>query len=260
MKSRSRTLINIATAWVLAFFVAVTCQVASAATENLGQSTWVVTMEGHYLTWILRISQVDSGGQFVGTYDGTLNNDAKRPISGSVSHDSGQTILTYTTPSGTPVSVTRQPDGNFSGIFTNKKGVQKRTTLRLIQEAEIPSLAEEEKRRQAQQIIPPKEDVPASCAFFGGAWQGQWNTSGYGVLHLWVEDINQACRATIRYSDKPMRGKTGIPVQMESNGSFSFVCNQATGGTCVVSKSGNDVYVNYTNPQGGKNGAALTKQ
>jgi hypothetical protein len=259
MKSRSR--INIA-AWTLAFFVTMICQVAGAATENLGRSTWVVTMEGHHLTWILRIPQVDNGQLVGATYDGTLNslNNDKRPITGSVSYDGGQTILTYTTPSGSPVSVIRQSDGNFSGTFTNKKGVQKRTTLRLIQEAEIPSLVEAEKRQQAQQIIPPKEDAPAACAFFGGAWQGRWNTSGYGVLYLWVEDIDQACRATIRYSDKPMRGKTGISVQMESNGSFSFVCNQATGGTCVVSKSGSDAYVNYTNPQGGRNGATLTRQ
>jgi hypothetical protein len=168
MKSRSR--INIA-AWTLAFFVTMICQVAGAATENLGRSTWVVTMEGHHLTWILRIPQVDNGQLVGATYDGTLNslNNDKRPITGSVSYDGGQTILTYTTPSGSPVSVIRQSDGNFSGTFTNKKGVQKKEPLfGSFKKLKFPSLVEAEKRQQAQQIIPPKEDAPAACAFFGG--------------------------------------------------------------------------------------------
>ncbi len=222
----------------------------------LAPSVWLVSMEGHYLTWILRIPQTDAatGNMIDATYSNTVDDATRRPISGSVS----ATIVTYTTPSGATVTVTQHPDGSFIGTLISKKGGAKKVAMRAISETEIPGITAAEREAQARKAIaPPTADVPAACAQFSGEWQGQWSTGGYGLLYLWVEKIEPNCMATIRYSDKPKRGKTTLDVQIE-DGKFSFVCNQSTGGTCVISRNGDGLYANYSNPQGGRNNAALT--
>ncbi len=226
-------------------------------------SIWLVSMEGHYLTWILRIAQVDPSGQLIGaTYSNTLNDAERRPINGSVSTAEEKVVLTYVTPSGTPITFTRQPDGSFVGSFTNKKGLQKTAGMKPVSETDIPGIAAAERQSQTQEaIVQPGADVPLACAFFSGEWQGTWSVSGYGQLFLWVEAIDKNCNAKIRYSDKPIRGKSSLNVEMQKdNGSFSFVCNQSTGGTCVITRKGEGAYVNYSNPQGGRNGAYLEKK
>jgi len=245
-------------------FISLFCSTVVFGTEGSfpTPSTWLVSMEGHYLTWVLKIPEIDASGKLVGaTYSKTLDlGNSERPINGSVSVTGGKFDITYTTPSDTLITLTRQPDGSFFGGFLNKKGLQKTASMRRVSAEDISNIATTERERQAQEaIIPPGADVPRACAFFSGEWEGSWNVSGYGQFFLWVEAIDKNCYAKIRYSDKPIRGKTSLNIHMEDE-RFSFVCNQNTGGTCVVTQKGEGIYVSYSNQQGGRNGAYLEKR
>jgi len=43
------------------------------------------------------------------------------------------------------------------------------------------------------------------------------------------------------------------------NGQLSFICNRRTGGTCIFTRVGDDLWASYSNPVGGKNRAVFKR-
>lgn len=254
---------------LIAVFFLLFCQLTLAEQNSSAieaPSLWAVSVQGHYITWDLDITKIEPGGEFQGTYGITLHT-RKKDISGRVITEGATTTLSYKTQNGYPVTATRNPDGSYTGTLVNDKGESRSVTIVRITKADIPEMIKAQaKIRREKNVTPPAPDVPIVCARYSGEWKGRWSVGGYGDFWLWVSSIDSGCKANILYSSYPF---PDIPrtVQMDpKDGSFSFVCNNSTGGTCVATiVSGNEngpgnIYITYSNSQGGKNNANLTKQ
>jgi hypothetical protein len=112
-------------------------------------------------------------------------------------------------------------------------------------------------QKAAETITPPAADAPESCASFRGKWTGIW---GYGIgqASLWVTSVDANCVAKIAYIGNP-----GAPTSYETveikNGILEWVCNRFSGGVCVLSRHGHELWARYANPVGGINDAVFKK-
>ena len=89
-------------------------------------------------------------------------------------------------------------------------------------------------------------ETASKCGASEGIWEGKWSQGNIGIMTLLLDDISSQCSALVRY------GTVKETVKL-IDGAFSFKCNTTTGGTCSFRPKGKELWVAYTNPQGGSN-------
>jgi hypothetical protein len=113
-------------------------------------------------------------------------------------------------------------------------------------------------QRLANAVVRPGADVPAGCAAFFGVWSGTWSQGNFGAQWLRVAGVDSGCVARYSY-----RGSNTVPGSYEvkeiKDEKLSFVCNPSTGGTCIFSLHGDELWGSYSNPSGGTNSGVFRK-
>ncbi len=170
---------------------------------------------------------------------------------------SGQEIkLLLTTQANSQIAATRTAAGIFEGTFTTKNGVSKPIRIERTSEGELEATVEAANAiRAAGLIVKPGPDVSAEYAAFSGQWTGTWGY-GRGQNWLWIVSIDRGCTAkyALLSNASPPRGFSTAEIK---GGELSFLCNRSTGGTCVFSRKGDELWASYSNPAGGINNAVF---
>ena len=160
------------------------------------------------------------------------------------------------------VLVLKRPDGGttsfelsgdaINATYSGPSGIN-RATLRKI-DADPAALARvDAELRAARAMVPLAADLPPACAAFHGQWVGSWSQGSDSYLRVVeVKMVGDKCTARYSYSSSknPLPARDTAEVARDA---MSFICNSATGGTCVFVRDGAVLRVSYTNPSGGTN-------
>ncbi len=113
-------------------------------------------------------------------------------------------------------------------------------------------------QQSAAAIIRPGADVPVGCASFFGVWTGTWSQGNFGEQWLRVAGVDSACVARYSYRDSNVVPRS-YEVKEIKDERLSFVCNPSTGGTCIFSLHGDELWGSYSNASGGTNSGVFRK-
>ena len=148
------------------------------------------------------------------------------PTKVSASAASSPLKMEVTTAAGTVMSFTESSPTTLTGTFTARSASGALSGIKFA----------------------PKQnsEVAAKCGASEGVWEGKWSQGNIGVMTLWLGEVASDCSAVVRYG----RVKESVAI---NGGAFSFKCNPTTGGTCNFKPQGKELWVTYSNPQGGTN-------
>ena len=167
--------------------------------ENELIASWLVSVEGESRQRILKITDA------VKKTDGTFLLDAaygyadggQTPIHAEATQSDQQHKLSLTTQANTKIVTNETPNGTFTGTFTLKNGVAKGVTITRLTGGELQTVIAAAKNARALAVmVPPKADVPESCAAFFGGWVGTWR-GVLGTNYLWIAEIDSDCSAKV---------------------------------------------------------------
>lgn len=222
-------------------------------------SLWLVTVEGVNRTRTMTIKEISQKSDGIFALNATfgLSDGKQTTIEAEINQTTQGHRLELTTSTGAKIIATQTPNGTFAGTFTPKGGETKGVTITKISENELQSMLDSTAKTTSS-IETPAANVPAPCAAFSGKWKGTWSQGGIGQQWLWVASVDANCVAKVGYV-----GSTRTPKSFESveikGGELKWLCNKSTSGTCVLTRHGDDLWANYSNPSGGTNSAVFEK-
>lgn len=223
-------------------------------------SPWLVTVEGDARSRTLTITNATQKSDEVFSLDAMFGfSDGAQPAATvEVMQIGNERKLTISAKSGARIVAAQAIDGSFIGTFTTGKGEAKAVTITKISKDEQQAIRESARVASTSIIEKPAADVPASCASFSGKWTGTWTQGGVGQNWLWVAKVEANCTAKIAYL-----GRNRTPSSFETvdikDGVLQWLCNQSTGGTCVLKYQGDELLASYSNPSGGVNNAVFRR-
>lgn len=220
---------------------------------------WLVTINGESNTRTLIITEAATAttGTFPGAKYG-LSGGNLPPVDAKLSRFSDQRQMQITTLASSVIAAIEQPDGTFKGTFTLKGGATKPLLISRVADGSIPQAAA--KKDMAAMIALPV-GLPADCAALHGNWVGRWSQGGFGEQFLRVVEASYTGgKCLIRFSYSGTNSLVSATITAEATaGSFSFICNRSTSGTCVLKLSGDDLWASYSNPSGAINNSVFRK-
>lgn len=224
-------------------------------------SPWIYSLQGHYITWILQVVDVNGNTLNATLIPTTQSEPGTYIIPISAGETGGKTTLSFTTRNGNTIVLTEASEGNFSGTWTSPNGETKWVGIRKISPDAIPSERAQQRKIVAERMLKqPGPDVPPACAALHGHWQGRWTIGGIGVRYLTVSEVAADCTAKVAYgSDGSVPVSGYMNQRISDDGTLEFVCNSSTGGTCRFKLRGSDLWANYSNTGGGNNSAVFEK-
>jgi hypothetical protein len=217
-------------------------------------SAWLVRVDGEPKTRTFIVKSADLGlnGGSILDADYGLTDAGQSKVKAELVRRDNAYVLEFVTQAGTVVTVQGVGGDQLTGSFKYRTGKVSAVTLsRLSPEA----LERVTMQAVAAKFIPEMPSAPAACAGLIGAWAGTWTQGSRNAAKLWVVEADASCN--VKYSSE--RIPKSFAVANASDGSLSFMCNSSTGGTCVYKRFGDDLYVNYSNLQGGINSAVLKR-
>ena len=168
-----------------------------------------------------------------------------------------ESTLTPLTQADTNVVATQTQEGQFSGTFTLKNGTVKEVTVRRVSDNELQAILKSTPKRIAMNVR-PAVDVPQSCAVFFGGWSGRFNID-QGEQRLLVVDIKADCSAKYSYRTTTSNAAPSAFRDAEiKSGTLSIPCGND--GTCRFESRGDESWVSYSTPHGGRNSGVFKKQ
>jgi len=194
---------------------------AADSFESRLKGVWLI--EAFETVRALNIAKVAMGadGNLVveATYSGA-------PAKVSLSAVSSPFKMEVTTAAGTVMSLTESSPTTLTGTFAARSASGALSAIK---------------------FVPKKNpEIAAKCGASEGVWEGKWSQGNIGVMTLWLGEVASDCSAAVRYS----RVKETVSI---NGGAFSFRCNPMTGGACSFKPQGKELWVAYSNPQGGTN-------
>lgn len=217
-------------------------------------SAWLVKVESEPKPRALIVKSAEKGlgGGAVLDADYGLMESGQGKVKSELVFRDNAYILEFVTQAGTVVSARGVGADEMTGTFKYSNGKVSPVTLtRLSPEAFERASMEAISRR----VMTASPSAPAACAGLLGGWLGQWSQGSRNTARLWVVEADASCN--VKYSSE--RSPRNFAVASAAGGSLSFVCNSSTGGTCVYKRAGDELWVNYSNLQGGINSAVLKR-
>lgn len=202
-------------------------QAQPSGAEALGQKlngVWLVQIGRS--VGALHISRVEKTGDGLAVEATYSNARAKVSLDAAAE----PLALELTTAAGTVMRLKETAPGALAGTFSARSGAGEVSATRFAP------------RRQAE--------LSAKCGLAEGLWAGTWANGNLGAWTLWLGEVGADCTAVVRY------GAVNETVTVQSTG-FAFVCNPNTGGTCTFKPSGKELWVAYSDIQGGRNSAVF---
>jgi len=217
-------------------------------------SAWLVQVEGEPKTRTFIVKSADKGlnGGSILDADYGLTDGGQGKVKAELLWRDNAYVLEFVTQAGTLVTVQGVGADQLAGSFKYRTGkVSPVTLVRLSPEA----LERVTMQAVASRFIPGMPNAPAACAGLIGGWVGTWTMGSRNTARIWVVEADASCN--VKYSSD--RIPKSFAVANAADGSLSFMCNSSTGGTCIYKRFGDDLYVNYSNLQGGINSAVLKR-
>jgi len=247
---------------ILMVFFAINSALAQNINPQSMVSPWIYSLQGHYITWILQVTEVVNGNTLHATLVPTTQSEpGTYVIPVSVGETEGKTTLSFTTRNGNEIVLTRADENSFSGTWTSQTGETKWVGIRKISFDAIPAERSQQRKLVADKMLKqPSPDVPPACAAFSGHWQGLWDTGGIGVRYLTVSEVTPDCKAKVSYGPGESVPVSGYTTQhITPDGVLEFICNTSTGGVCRFTVRGTNLWASYSNAGGGKNNASFER-
>jgi hypothetical protein len=226
-------------------------------------SSWKVAVAGETRPRILKITGVgkNSEGTFLLEAAYGYADERQTSIHAEAVQTNQEFKLVLTTQANTKIVAIQMPNGEFEGTFTLKNGVTKGVTITKLSDIELQLAIDAAKRaRTSVLMVPPKADVPESCAAFYGVWEGKWNTGsgggGYSTFRIWVPEVETDCTAKFSYKNTNSGDiPTGFGNAQIKQGVLSARCGADSEG-CSFERHGDQLWGRYfdVNPKNNNTG------
>lgn len=251
---RAVAAIGVAASLVGAIGPVVAADLGPEAAANAVVSAWLVRVEGEPKTRTLIVKGAEKGLGGSATLDADygLTESGQSKVKSELALRDNAYVLEFVTQAGTVVTLRGVGSDEMSGTFKYSNGKVSPVTLSRLSPEAFERVSMEAVGRRVMVASP---NAPAACSGLLGGWLGTWTQGSRNTARLWVVEADASCN--VKYSQE--RSPRGFAVANASGGSLSFVCNSSTGGTCVFKRSGDEMYANYSNLQGGINAAVLKR-